>query len=204
VAKKWSSVLQTAGGEPLQALVMPNVGPPPKVPQGETPRPQETAAERLEAERLGLAAERARLEEGDTVLRACAERLVAVREEVLRGMEEDLMTCAVAIARRVIHDEVTQRPEVITYQVQAALARVREEGTVVVRVHPTTLNALMEARPHLLNSLEDAARLRFEPDASLAPGGCIVETAQRIVDASIETQLNRIGAALRKELREAS
>ena len=56
----------------------------------------------------------------------------------------------------------------------------------------------MEARPHLLKSLEDAARLRFDPDPSLAPGGCIVETAQRIVDADIETQLHRIGAALQK------
>jgi flagellar assembly protein FliH len=144
------------------------------------------------------------VEQAGTFLQACAEGLAAAREEVLRGMEADLMTCAVAIARRVIHEEVTQRPELITYQVQAALARVREDGTVVVRVHPTTLNALMEARPHLLNSLEDAARLRFEPDDSLAPGGCIVETAQRIVDASIETQLNRIGAALQKGLGEVS
>lgn len=205
MAKRWSRVLKRAVGEPpLQALPMPNVGGPPRVPHAVASRPQDSPGERLEAERVGLAAERARVEQAGAFLQACAERLAAAREDVLRGMEEDLMTCAVAIARRVIHDEVTQRPEVITYQVQAALARVREDGTVVVRVHPTTLNALMEARPHLLNSLEDAARLRFEPDASLAPGGCIVETAQRIVDASIETQLNRIGAALKKERGEAS
>lgn len=147
--------------------------------------------------RPDLEAERARLEQAGAVLQGCAEKLAAARGEVLRGVEEELVTLVLNIARSVIHSELTQHPELITAQVETALARVRDDGSITVRVHPSALGFLQEARARLLESLSDTARLHFEPDASLAPDGCVVESNFRIVDARVESQLGQIEDGLK-------
>jgi type III secretion protein L len=81
--------------------------------------------------------------------------------------------------------------------VQTAILRVKEDGMMTVRVHPLMLETLRDASSHILVTLGPAARLHFEPDPSIAPGGCIVETTQQIVDARISSQLARISTALK-------
>lgn len=147
--------------------------------------------------RSDLEAERARLEQAGAVLQGCAEKLAAARGDLLNGVEEDLVSLVLNIARSVIHSELTQHPELITAQVETALARVRDDGSITVRVHPSALGFLHEARSRLLESLSDAGRLHFEPDASLAPDGCVVESNYRIVDARVESQLGQIEEGLR-------
>jgi flagellar assembly protein FliH len=161
--------------------------------------PEQTAAARLDAEREALAAERSRLEQASVFLETCARCITDARETVLSDVEQQLVDLVMQIATQVIHDEVTQRPELITFQVQTAILRVKEDGMMTVRVNPLMLETLREASSHILVTLGPAARLHFEPDASIAPGGCIVETTQQIVDARIASQLARISTALKPD-----
>lgn len=196
----WSRVLKlSSGAGPVRALPLPSVAPSgPGISAALGPGSSGSAAAALERERLALNAERVRLQQVITLLQSSVEKLAAARQEVLRGAEEEILELSLQVARRVIHDEVTHRPELIGPQVQAALARVRESGAVTVRVHPSALPILQESAGALFESLESAAKLHFEPDASVEPGGCLVETPQRIVDARVESQLNKIGQALKQ------
>ena len=160
--------------------------------------PEQAASSRLEAERAALVAERIRLEQAALLLETCARCLTEAREAVLLDVQQELLELVLKVAMQVIHDEVTQRPELITFQVQTALAHVKEDGMMTVRVHPSMLDILRQASPRVLESLGPTARLHFEPDSSIAPGGCMVETSQQIVDARIATQLARIGTALKQ------
>lgn len=166
------------------------------------PDPTAAAADRLDAERAALAAERVRLEQAGRLLQTCAAALTSARAEFFQHHEDGLVDLILTIATRVIQDEVTQRPELIASQVQAALMRVKEDGVITVRVHPQALGALREAAPRLVASLASESRLHVESDASIAPGGCLVETPQRIVDARLAGQMTVIGDALRRELSE--
>ena len=161
--------------------------------------PEQAASARLEAERVALVAERIRLEQATLLLETCARCLTEAREAVLSDVQQELLDLVLKVAMQVIHDEVTQRPELITFQVQTALAHVKEDGIMTVRVHPLMLDILREASPRLLESLGPTVRLHFDPDPSIAPGGCLVETSQQIVDARIASQLARIGTALKQD-----
>lgn len=156
---------------------------------------QQAAAAGLEAERAALAAERARLEHARGLLQSCADSLGASRKDVLQQAEAELAELSIQIAALVIHEEIGRRPELIVKQVEAALARIRESGTITIRIHPSALKVIQEHSWRVTETLDPATRLHFEPDASIVPGGCLVETVQRIVDARIETQLGRIGKA---------
>ena len=163
------------------------------------PDPTAVAVAKLEAERTALAAERTCLAQAGTFLQACASALTSARDEVLTSAEHELVDLVLKIARLVIQDEVTQRPELIASQVQAALTRVKEDGVIIVRVHPQMMGSLREAAPRLI---APGSRLHFEPDASVEPGGCLVETPQRLVDARLAGQMAVIDGALRRELSE--
>jgi len=160
--------------------------------------PEQAASTRLEAERAALAAERTRIEQAASFLETCARCLTEVRDAVLLDVQQELVDLVLKVAMQVIHDEVAQRPEVVILQVEKALARVKEDSMMTVRVHPSMLDILRQASPRILESLGPTARLHFEPDSSIAPGGCMVETSQQIVDARIATQLARIGTALKQ------
>ena len=160
--------------------------------------PEQAASARLEAERGALAAERTRIEQAASFLETCARCLTEARDAVLLDVQQELVDLVLKVAMQVIHDEVAQRPEVIALQVEKALARVKDDSMMTVRVHPSMLDILRQASPRILESLGPTARVHFEPDSSIAPGGCMVETPQQIVDARIATQLDRIGTALKQ------
>jgi flagellar assembly protein FliH len=162
--------------------------------------PEQAAVARLEAERAALAAERVRLEQAASFLETCARCLTVARDELLQGAEKELVDLVLKVATQVIHDEVTQRPELITFQVETALSRVKEDGMITVRVHPQMIDLVRQVSARLADALGPGARLHFEPDAAIAPGGCLVETPQQIVDARISSQLGRIGAALKRQV----
>jgi flagellar assembly protein FliH len=162
--------------------------------------PEQTATAWLNAERIALTAERGRLEQALLFLETCAQCITDAREASLLDVEQQLMDLVMKVATQVIHDEVTQRPELIRFQVQAALSRVKEDGMMTVRVHPLMLDILREGSPDIMASLGATARLHFEPDPSIAAGGCMVETTQQIVDARIASQLARISTSLKQDL----
>jgi flagellar assembly protein FliH len=40
--------------------------------------------------------------------------------------------------------------------------------------------------------------LKFETDPGISPGGCLVQAQSLLIDATLDTQLLRLGEALRK------
>ena len=121
--------------------------------------PEQAASARLEAERVALVAERIRLEQATLLLETCARCLTEAREAVLSDVQQELLDLVLKVAMQVIHDEVAQRPEVITLQVEKALARVKEDSMMTVRVHPSMLDILRQASPRIVESLGPPARV---------------------------------------------
>ena len=200
----WSNVLKAGAAWPMvkrRPLIPPSAGhrSTPDAPFRMGVTPEQAAAGKLDAERAALEAERSRLEQASLFLETCAQCITDAREAILADVEQQLVDLVMQIATQVIHDEVTQRPELITFQVQTAILRVKEDGMMTVRVNPLMLETLREASSGILVTLGPAARLHFEPDPSIAPGGCMVETTQQIVDARIASQLARISAALKPD-----
>lgn len=119
-------------------------------------------------------------------------------------MEADVTALAFSLATRILRDTVVERQDIVKAQLKAALATIRESGVVTVRTHPIDVPVLEAARPELSRDREPALVLRIEGDASLARGSCVVHTTNRLVDASLDAQLLRLGEALQKRGRGGS
>ena len=144
--------------------------------------------------------------EGDAALRQREQALVASLMAQLEGswrnlhdtVEEEVASLSFMIAQKVLRELVTEKREVIVTQVRTALAHLHESGLVRIRVHPSDLPLLEASRAALSQTPHGLLTLKFETDPGISPGGCLVQAQSLLIDATLDTQLLRLGEALRK------
>lgn len=127
---------------------------------------------------------------------AALERWERDRADLLAAARDDVLTLALAIARRVIHRTIQHDPGVVVDQLREAVTLVARPSALTVRIHPEDRPALEAALPGLLARVKAGAHVTLVDDAAIARGGCAVGTAGGTVDASIDRQLDRIAEAL--------
>jgi flagellar assembly protein FliH len=104
---------------------------------------------------------------------------------------------AVAIARRVLHREISTDPEALLGVVKSACERVNSRELKRLRVAAADAAVLQEHRARI----GLPAGLEIAGDPGLAAGSAIFETARGEMDASVETQLDEIGRGLADRMR---
>jgi flagellar assembly protein FliH len=116
------------------------------------------------------------------------EETLGQRLRMRQQMEEDLIHLAIAVARRILHRELTVDPEALLGIVKAAVQRMEVRELHRVRVSPAD-SKLLEQHLAVLNL---PARVEIVSDPGLQRGSVVLETARGSLDSSIETQLEEI------------
>ena len=122
----------------------------------------------------------------DRLSRSLAD-LATVRSHVRKTAESDLLKLAIAVARRVIHRELTLDPGSIEGLIRVALEKLESRELCRVRVHPD-----QEPIIRTLLARFSAAPVELIPDPTLQSGDVLFETAHGTLDGSIEAQLQEI------------
>jgi flagellar assembly protein FliH len=122
----------------------------------------------------------------DRLSRSLAD-LATIRSKVRKTAEADLLKLAIAIARRVLHRELTLDPSSIEGLIRVALEKLESRELCRVRVHPD-----QEPVIRTLLARFSAAPVELIPDPALQCGDVLFETAHGTLDGSIEAQLQEI------------
>jgi flagellar assembly protein FliH len=136
----------------------------------------------------------------DPVIQKLAQTTVEIgesRRKMRRDAEEDLVRLSLAIARRVLHRELSTDPEAIAGLVKAALDRIDAREVDRIRTHPEHVELLQRQ----LEQLAHGRRFEVVADPRLELGGAVIETARGNIDSSIETQLLEIQRGLVDRIR---
>ncbi|MEC4673041.1 MAG: FliH/SctL family protein [Nitrospirota bacterium] len=115
-----------------------------------------------------------------------------LRLESARQAEFNIVELALAMAKKVIHRETSLDAGIAVEQVRQLVQSIAEKGLITVRAHPSEMAHLQSFRAFVVCADGEPARLSFEGDESIQPGGCIVESSQYFIDATVETQLDKI------------
>lgn len=132
-------------------------------------------------------------------LRDGVSAVTGLRIRVFKESEEDILKLAVMVARKIVQQEITQDPAILTSIIAAAVGGCTERDRVVVRLNPNDYTVVAANRQAFLAGLGDDAPITLTPDDGVGPGGCLVETATGTVDARIESQLDEIYRTLLEE-----
>jgi flagellar assembly protein FliH len=123
----------------------------------------------------------------DRLTKSMAE-VSSLRGRIRKDAEADLVKLSIAIARRVLHRELTIDPDSIAGIIRVALEKLDSHELSQVRVHPDQEPGVRAA----LQRLNDGRNIELKSDPSLQCGDVLFETAQGTMDASIEMQLREI------------
>lgn len=139
-----------------------------------------------------------------TLLANAVRRLDETRTSLHQTVEDDVTALAFSLATRILRDTMIERQDAVITLLKAALATVREAGVVTVRTHPSDAPVLEAARAEVCRDRPPTFAMHVEGDSSLSRGSCLVQSTNRLVDASLDTQLLRLGEILQKRGRRES
>jgi flagellar assembly protein FliH len=162
--------------------------------------PQHLAAIERDAFAKGFAqGERAGLEaaakRGDAMIRRLTQTLdemTDLRARMIRETEQQMVQLALAVARRVIHREVSLDRDLLIAIARVALDRLGESARISVRLNPDDYAATAAAR----TSEWDGTQVAVVADARVPRGGCRIESDFGALDAGVDAQIQELAHAL--------
>ncbi|WP_406678105.1 FliH/SctL family protein [Neomoorella carbonis] len=149
-----------------------------------------------EAVRIRREAEAAR-EEARQVL-AEAQRTY---REMLSAAEGDIIELALAIAGKIIGQEIELRPELVVEMARQAVRQVAEGQNYIIYTSPEAADIIRRRRAELLAEAAPGARLQVIADPAFKAGGCRVETENGFIDAGVDSQLEELKKIFRLDAR---
>jgi flagellar assembly protein FliH len=145
-----------------------------------------------QGERAGAAAAQQETAALAKKLAASLDDLMRVRNEMIRHTEKQMVQLALAVARRVIHREVSIDASVLMTMMRVALERVSDAARVTVRLHPLDHQSVTAA----LADSPTSDQVTLTADSRQPRGGCRVESEYGDIDAGVDAQIQEIARAL--------
>jgi flagellar assembly protein FliH len=147
-----------------------------------------------EGRRQGELAERARLRTAVQAAEQALDELHANAVQTVGTVEENICALAVAVARHVIGRELDGNREALADLVRRALAEFPIDQPIRIRVNPLDLTTITACAAGDGGAIPIATGrdVRWLADVRVAPGGCVVEGRDRIVDGRVDTALERV------------
>jgi flagellar assembly protein FliH len=159
---------------------------------------EELRAEMLLRAEREIAAEAARRRESAaTDAAAILAQAEAQRQMILAATQREVLALALAVARRVVAQELRVSADVVLAVAAEALSHLPDgAGAVEVGVNPAELDLVRQSQATLSAAAGGVEGLVVRPDPAIAPGGCRVRTDAGDIDARIETRLAEVEAAV--------
>jgi flagellar assembly protein FliH len=120
------------------------------------------------------------------------EEMSGMRQRFRHEAEEDVVALALAIARRILHRELTMAPDALLGLVKAALEKIEAREVHRVRIRPEDAPMVKE----FLQKMGLPQKVEVISDPGLERGAAILDSSRGALDASVETQLAEIERGL--------
>lgn len=103
-----------------------------------------------------------------------------------------IIDLSLEIAKKVIHKEIELDRNIVMYVAQDAVKKIEEgDENVVIKVNPLDYEVII-ANINLLKEDAGLKNISVEPQSTISPGGCYIETRTGEIDARIEEQIKEV------------
>lgn len=140
---------------------------------------------------------RSRLDQLDKAWAALASRVEAERAQLYAEARHDVVRLAVRAAEKIVKRAIRADAGLVRDQVAAVLDALAKPTRLTIRLHPEDEPLVREALPGLMAACAAAQHIELTADATVSRGSAVASTAGGgVIDAGVETQLERIAQAL--------
>lgn len=119
-----------------------------------------------------------------------------LKKEILKQYEKEILEQIFAIAKKIIFHHMELDEKAIRDTVLKALNLTVEKSKIILRVNPEDFDYVERLRPEFFTKFKELKSIMVTSDPSITRGGCFLESPYGDVDATIETQLDKIYQSL--------
>jgi flagellar assembly protein FliH len=120
-------------------------------------------------------------------------RAEAARAASLEQMEPRILTLALEVAKKVLGYELDHNESAFLSMLRTALAGVKAETHVTLRVNPSEYVRFFKAREVTMHTPTGSLTASVVNDPTVGYGGCLIETEGGAIDAGAAAQVAQIG-----------
>jgi flagellar assembly protein FliH len=126
------------------------------------------------------------------------EEAAAVKDDLVKTLELQAVSLAIAIARKIIIEEIGMRPEIIVTMVKEALKKLQRMGTITIKINPALFDLFTANKPQLLDIHPDIV---FDINSHVPVTGPLVISEIEEVVTDIDSLLSNIVEEMKIESR---
>lgn len=121
-------------------------------------------------------------------------------EEAIKKCEKDLIELAIAIAKKILNEDLKLHSEEIVKIAKEVIKSAGEQKHLVLKVNPDDLKIIEVQKENLKKLLRESAILKIIPEKSISKGSCILETEIGSIEGNLDLQLKEISEILLRRI----
>lgn len=123
-----------------------------------------------------------------------------IKSDLVHQNEAHIVSAIFHISRKIAYAHIEENPDLVLPVIKQTVEIAQSDEEVTVLVSPEQIDFIENLKNLSNRDFDFLKNIRLEPSESIAPGGCIVETNYGVIDAQIETRINKIWEELKQAL----
>lgn len=119
-----------------------------------------------------------------------------LKKEIIKQYEKGILDLIFAIAEKIVHRKIESDEGIVKDIVLKAFELASEKSKIMLRVNPEDFDYIERLKPEFFSKFKELKSIMVTSDPSITRGGCFLETPYGDLDATVETQLEKIYQSL--------
>lgn len=119
-----------------------------------------------------------------------------LKHTLMEQGEKELLDIVFCIAQKVVRAQIEIDTDAVRNTIREAVGHAADQGRLTVWIHPDDAALMESIRSDVQPPFEPHPSVRIQTDPSISRGGCKVETTHGGIDATVESQMERIRSVL--------
>lgn len=146
-------------------------------------------------ERAGIESGNEKFESVVNSIKQGLSELKKIRQDIYLETEQEIVKLAMAIARKIVCNEISVNKDTVVNVVKDAVKQVEGNEKVKVKLSCKDFEFIKSEKPGIIDKITNIENAGFIMDESICDGGCIIETESGDIDSRIEKQFQAIEEA---------
>lgn len=146
-------------------------------------------------EKAGIESGKEKIESVVNSINKGLSELIKIRQDIYLETEQEIVKLSMAIARKIVCNEIRVNKDTVVNVVKEALEKVEGNEKVKVKLSSKDFQFIKSKKPGIIDKITNIENVGFEMDESIPDGGCIIETVSGDIDARIEKQFQAVEEA---------
>jgi len=135
-------------------------------------------------------------------LEAIAVSSFNIKKEIILSAEQEILQLSLAIAERVLKQQLEIKPEMIELIIKSAIMELKDKDEIKIFINPALKDQLYNYSEELKTTIKGLKVVKIIEDKTINPDSAIVESLESRIDARLESQVAEIAREIMRTFAE--